>query len=802
MVSNQKLFSVGNFDFRLQHLLVIGVLALSVSISMMIRSTPMTYGFELFEFDPFFNFRATEYILENGTDAYFNWIDEKSWHPFGRNVSETSQVTLHLTAASLYPIFNFGSSLYDFTVLLPLVIGSLTAIVVFAFVRVLGGTTAGLFAALIFSISVPIFSRGLIGWFKSEPLGLLFAFIAMYLFVSGIKFNKGKISLIKLIIAGLFLSLGLSAWGGILFFVIPIVLFYFALPFLKNNNNFIIWAAPSFSISVILFSLVFERTSTFIIGYAGLALLLPTIFIIITGVVMKFSNERAKIRNCAIILISFIGSGIGISSSGVIELPSFRYLNAVNPFLTNQDSLTDSVAEHMTTSLTLSFTFLSIFLIFAVIGIWFLFSKKTINLKTDMRIFAIFVSIIAIYVSSAFVRLELFASVGIIILGSIGLAILTQKIFEQDKQNLTKIIFPAVIILLFIIPVTLPENNNWLGWADFPPSILNGGSSFTHFSSDDWKEATLWLKQNTPEDAIIASWWDYGYWITTLSERTTLADNATLIDWQIQKLAFTLITNPENSWHILNSHHSEDVSAFLGNDNIVAFGGVPESEFTKIFHDDYIPKHFGTEENYQSKMTFKKNYDELSQNEKSQIDNYLNENLKPKCNVVFKAEENLDLGIIEQSCNPITKGMDADYLLIYLVGERFYPEGINVPLYTLEGGGDESKKAWFAKISNHQVSKFIESDNITPTKFFMENTTLGMLTPFSIYKYVELNTGRTFDTYQNGFIPVYVSDLKFKDPETDPFYLVYASPSFYSQDPGIMSAVLIYKINHDYNPQN
>ena len=203
MVSNQKLFSVGNFDFRLQHLLVIGVLALSVSISIMIRSTPASYGLELFEFDPFFNYRATEYILENGTDAYFNWIDEKSWHPFGRNVSETSQVTLHLTAASLYPIFNFGSSLYDFTIFLPLVFGSLTAIVVFAFVRVLGGTTAGLFAALIFSISLPIFTRGLIGWFKSEPLGLFFAFLALYLFVSGLKFNKGKISLIKLIFGGL-----------------------------------------------------------------------------------------------------------------------------------------------------------------------------------------------------------------------------------------------------------------------------------------------------------------------------------------------------------------------------------------------------------------------------------------------------------------------------------------------------------------------------------------------------------------------------------------------------------------------
>ena len=184
---------------------------------------------------------------------------------------------------------------------------------------------------------------------------------------------------------------------------------------------------------------MFERTSTFVIGYAGIAILLPTIFIIISGLVMKFSNERTKIRNCGILLVSIIVSGIGIFSSALIGLPTFRYLNAVNPFLTTQDSLTDSVAEHMTTSLTLSFSFLSVFLIFATIGMWFLFSKKTINLKTDMRVFSIFISIVAIYVSSAFVRLELFASVGIIILGSIGLTILTQKIFQQDKQILTKI---------------------------------------------------------------------------------------------------------------------------------------------------------------------------------------------------------------------------------------------------------------------------------------------------------------------------------------------------------------------------
>tara|TARA_B100001540_G_scaffold227567_1_gene201753 strand:- start:100 stop:1620 length:1521 start_codon:yes stop_codon:yes gene_type:complete len=505
---------------------------------------------------------------------------------------------------------------------------------------------------------------------------------------------------------------------------------------------------------------MFERTSTFIIGYAGLAILLPTIFIIITGIIMKFSNERAKIRNSAIVLIVFIASGIGILNSNIVGLPSFRYLNAVNPFLTSQDSLTDSVAEHTTTSLSLSFSFLSVFIIFAVIGIWFLFSKKTINLKTDMRIFAIFSSIVAIYVSSAFVRLELFASVGIIILGSIGLAILSQKIFEQNKQNFTKIIFPTVIIILFIIPVTMPEGNSWLGWADFPPSILNGGSAYIQFTSNDWKDAMTWLKENTPEDAIIASWWDYGYWITTLSERTTLADNATLNDWQIKKIAYTLITNPENSWHILSSSYTEDISEYLGDENVVAY----KKGFNAITYSEW-----------------------LSQSPE-------NKDCKP-----ISITEAKKLNIEKQECFPVGQGLDADYIVIYIAGERFYTQDSTIPLYTLEGGGDESKKTWYAAISNHQVSKYIQDDNITPTDYYMEKSTLGLLTPFSIVTYVEPNTGRTFDDYFSGFIPVYVAELKLKDPENDPFYLVYASPSFYSQESGPMSTVLIYKINHDYN---
>jgi dolichyl-diphosphooligosaccharide--protein glycosyltransferase len=113
VVSQTQLFKVGNFNFRLNHLLIIGILALSFSISFLIRAQGADYGFELNEFDPFFNFRATEYIVENGFSEYFEWHDDMSWHPEGRNVSQSSQVMLHATAATTYQIFGGNLSLYD-----------------------------------------------------------------------------------------------------------------------------------------------------------------------------------------------------------------------------------------------------------------------------------------------------------------------------------------------------------------------------------------------------------------------------------------------------------------------------------------------------------------------------------------------------------------------------------------------------------------------------------------------------------------------------------------------------------------
>ncbi len=574
MNSNSTLFSIGNFNLKLNHLLIIGILSIAFSTSFLIRSQPADFGWELNEFDPFFNYRATQYIVDNGIDAYFQWNDELSWYPHGRDVSSNSQVMLHLTAAITYGIFGAGSELYDFTILFPVIFGSLTAIVVFALVRLIGGTTAGLFAALFFSISIPIIIRGQIGWFKSEPLGLFFSILAIYLFLSGIKSKNNKIAIPKLIGAGVFIIFGLSAWGGDQFFILPLGIFFLTLPFLRTDHKFLIWTIPLFTISTILSSLAFERLGTnFITGLGGLSLIIPTIFLIFCILIQNKSSEKNKIKNGLIFLVAIIiiGSSFLIlgTDSNFIPLPTHRYLNALNPFLTTVDPLTDSVSEHATTTLAQSFLFHSVLMIFAGLGIWLILRKSKLNfIKNDMISFSLIIGLIGVYVSSTFVRLEVFASISIIILSSLGLSLLLKEIIsnkieiKKSKNFTIKSSLLVFMIIVLVIPLIYPVNGNVFSITHNPPTILNGGTTFS-ISTTDWIDSMEWIKNNTPEDAVIGSWWDYGYWIQTKADRASLADNSTVNDHIIKKIAEMFSKSPEQGWQILTDMKSDYFVIFV-----------------------------------------------------------------------------------------------------------------------------------------------------------------------------------------------------------------------------------------------
>jgi dolichyl-diphosphooligosaccharide--protein glycosyltransferase len=294
-----------------------------------------------------------------------------------------------------------------------------------------------------------------------------------------------------------------------------------------------------------------------------------------------------------------------------------------------------------------------------------------------------------------------------------------------------------------------------------------------------------WLKENTPEDAVIAAWWDYGYWISTIGERKTLADNSTLLDWQIRKIAAMYLSTPENAWQILISDTETNVSSSyvtLPNDIIHPTrytDDVYDENQNKLnlFADYTDPTHKGYHLNAVGVEEF-------------------DPDIAAAYPTLFDYWES-ELYVIPQ----ILTGLDADYVIVNLVVERL-PENNLLDLYTMkQKGGDETKAFWFMKIADLRVMDYYHPELQGYTDKFWNETFLGKLIPLTPGLYVDPDdVERQSDTFKPGYIPIYIKDVKFPSDEDGPFQLVYVSPSFELDMPGPLTGPLIYKINKEYNP--
>jgi len=462
-------------------------------------------------------------------------------------------------------------------------------------------------------------------------------------------------------------------------------------------------------------------------------------------------------------------------------LGSFRYLNAANPFLITTDTLIDSVSEHATTTIDISFYFFSILMVFAGLGAWLLFQKKvnrSLKIKGEMAAFALIIGFLGLYFSSAFVRLEVFGTISVIILSSIGISILISKILKEGHKPasaVTKISFLAIIVALLMVPMVYPEELNWSNNnVGLPITILNSGTQF-NLSTNDWADAMQWLRENTPEDAVIASWWDYGYWISTLGERTTLADNATLIDWQIRKIAAMYMSTPENAWQILMSDAETNVDSY--------YVTLPDEM-----------------ETYTEDTVF-----DLNQHRLEKFKIWKDDSSPDKIYDTDKAEKYPTLFDYWESevyvLPPYVTGLDADYIIVNLTAQKLTAENI-MDLYVLkQKGGDETKAFWFLKIADLRVFDYYNPELSGYSGKFWDETLLGKLIPFTPLVYVDPNnTEIQSETFKPGYTAIYVRDIKFPSDGDGPFQLVYVSPSFERSDEGVMTGALIYKINKEYNP--
>ena len=155
----------------------------------------INYGYVIHEFDPWFNYRAAEYMVRNGWDAFQAWYDHECWYPLGRHVGSTTYPGLQLTAWAIYEVLQriMPTSLNDVCVLIPAGFGAVAALFTGALAaEVSGSANAGVAAAGLMAILPAHLMRSVAGGFDNESIAIC-ALVSTFYFWTKSRSNQSAI---------------------------------------------------------------------------------------------------------------------------------------------------------------------------------------------------------------------------------------------------------------------------------------------------------------------------------------------------------------------------------------------------------------------------------------------------------------------------------------------------------------------------------------------------------------------------------------------------------------------------------
>jgi dolichyl-diphosphooligosaccharide--protein glycosyltransferase len=465
----------------------------------------------------------------------------------------------------VHNVFGVPITLYDLLVLLPVFFGALTAIIFYFLVRKIAGDAAGLFAALIIAVSPPLIERGNLGWFKSEPLAILLFVTASYLVLT--VFDKERhlrSRILRALLGGVLIGYANTAWGGGDYFSAAFGLIFILIPFLNFDLSAYTPAMITFTTSTLFVSAIFPRPGIGIVtNPVGLVLIGGTLFVLVAQWAKSWTKPTEYRSTLVKFLFGFGIAGLTLISFGLVGGLSLRYLSAIAPWARSGNPLVESVAEHFVPTGADYFTAYAILLSFGMAGALVAFRRRGISM-----IYALVFGLTGLYFSAAFSRLLVYSSIALGILGGIGFAELayaivkpsTTPLVKKAKQaptsrNEMKVVFSVAVIALLVLPagsywIPNPIQCTYSGElfcnnspADTAVSVANGATIYSRAAFSDWIQTLQWVRQDTPTNAVIISWWDYGYWFTVMGNRTTLVDNATLNSTRIQQVGRLLMSN-------------------------------------------------------------------------------------------------------------------------------------------------------------------------------------------------------------------------------------------------------------------
>jgi len=160
--------------------------------------------------------------------------------------------------------------------------------------------------------------------------------------------------------------------------------------------------------------------------------------------------------------------------------------------------------------------------------------------------------------------------------------------------------------------------------------------------------------------------------------------------------------------------------------------------------------------------------------------------------------------------DPSLTGMGADYVL-FQIAALTLPQDYDETLYHFgDKGADVTKAFWMIKIADLSLQDYYNPDGKSFSDKFWNETVFGKMIPFTPLVYVNVETGeQSFTWTEQTNTAIFVRDVKYPswdDPaeyvKSEPFQLMYVSPSVMEPIDNMIVGIFIYKVNHDYQPPN
>jgi len=667
------------------------------------------YGYIIHEFDPWFNYRATEYMNEHGWYAFFHWFDYMSWYPIGRAVGTTTYPGMQFTAVAIHRVLQmiptgkvkiaketlallpkwvpaylpykgrhiaYGAmSLNDVCVLCPAWFGAVATFLTFFLTWELSGSSgAGVFAAMIMSIIPAHIMRSVAGGFDNEAIAVS-AFCLVFLFwVRSIRTPR---SWPYGILCGIAYAYAAAVWGGYIF-INNLLALHACFLVVIGKYNYGLYR--SYTLLYVIGTLGAMQVPP--IGWAPLRAVeqMPSVLVFVTFQLMGFcelcrkkkmigkkDKEMTGWQFCFFRCGVFAVAGLATAAVAYVmfQLGVFMPLGArirglFLEAVKTGNPLVDSVAEHQPANDQAYDMYLAKARYLAAVGLLFCWHQRSPG-----KFFVVIYAIVAYIYSLKMARLVLICGPIVAILagypvGIIGdwcveqllglISVRSEAVEEKPAVGRTggmgsiwrfilRFVWPMVdtaevravvaaketfakkwwfvdrplraVVAWMILVVAYREGKapakEFIDHCDMiaghmsSPQLMmmNRDRAGNEIMITDYYDGYKWVDKNTPKDSRVIAWWDYGYQITGIANRTSIADGNTWNHEHIATLGRILTSNQQKSYKAMR-HLADYALVWAGGQG----DDLGKSPHLARIGNSVFPDHCGDDDPLCSKFSF------------------------------------------------------------------------------------------------------------------------------------------------------------------------------------------------------